>query len=87
MFTELNVMISLQDEQIDPIATQADNTRETIAQGLEQVSQATRLARAVRRKKWWCIFIILVIIIIIVVVVTVTQVVNKKTSPSSSNGS
>jgi syntaxin 1B/2/3 len=82
MFTELNVMISLQDEQIDPIVTQADNTREVIAEGLKQVSRATRLARAVRRKKWWCIFIILLIIIIIVVVVVVTQVVNKKTSPS-----
>jgi syntaxin 1B/2/3 len=79
MFTELNVMISLQDDQIEPIVAQADNTRQTISQGLEQVSRATKLARAVRRKKWWCIFIIFLIIAIIVVVVAVTQTVNKKT--------
>ena len=82
MFTELGVMVELQEIPIDNIDRQADQVKTTTAEGLEQVSRATKLARAVRRKKWWCLFIILLIIAIIVIIVVVTQVVNKKTTSS-----
>ena len=76
LFNELGVMIEMQEVQIEPIVEHADVTRATMQEGLEKVSRATELARAVRRKKWWCLSIILLIVIIIVVVVVVTQVVN-----------
>jgi syntaxin 1B/2/3 len=79
MFNELGIIIELQNDQIDQIVIQAEDTRDNIAQGLAQVTRATKLAAAVRRRKWWCFIIIVLIIIIIVVIVVVTQVVNKKT--------
>ena len=82
MFTELGVMVELQEIPIDNIDRQAEQVKTTTAEGLEHVSRATKLARAVRRKKWWCLFIILLIIAIIVIIVVVTQVVNKKTTSS-----
>lgn len=80
MFTELGVMVTWQEEHIDNISHQAEQTQVTMEQGLQQVSRATRLAAAARRKKWWCIGIVFLIIAIVVVVVVVTQVVNKKTT-------
>ena len=76
-------MVELQEIPIDNVDRQADTVNTTMAEGLEQVTRATKLARAVRRKKWWCLFIILLIIAVIVIAVVVTQVVNKKTSNSN----
>jgi len=64
MFTELGVMVEFQEQPIENIS--------------QQVSRATKLARAARRKKWWCLGVCFLIIVVIVVVVVVTQVVNKK---------
>ena len=83
MLTELGVMVTWQEEHIDNIHQQSERTAVTMEQGLQQVSRATRLARAARRKKWWCIGILFLIIAIVVVVVVVTQVVNKKTTTTS----
>ena len=80
LFTELGVMVELQELPIEEVARQTENIKTTTAEGVAQVSRAAKLARAVRRKKWWCLFIILLIIAIIVIIVVVTQVVNKKTS-------
>lgn len=83
MFTELGVMIELQEIAIDNVDRQAENVKTTTAEGEKEVNRAVKLARAVRRKKWWCLFIILLIIAIIVIVVAVTQTVGK----NNSNGS
>jgi syntaxin 1B/2/3 len=80
MFTELGVMVEFQEQYIDNISTQAEQTQVTMEQGLQQVSRATKLAAAARRKKWWCIGVLFLIIAVVVVVVVVTQVVNKKTT-------
>ena len=78
MFTELGVMVEFQEQPIENISHQAGQTQATMEAGLQQVSRATKLARAARRKKWWCLGVCFLIIVVIVVVVVVTQVVNKK---------
>ena len=83
MFNELGVMIEIQEQPIDNISQQAEQTQVTMEQGLQQVSRATRLAAAARRKKWWCLGICLLIVVIVVVVVVVTQVVVKKTTTTN----
>src|SRR5437762_10294567 len=52
MFNELGVMVELQEFQINPISKKAEDTRDNMAQGLAQVTRATKLAAALRRKKW-----------------------------------
>lgn len=80
MFNELGVMIEIQEQPLENISQQAQQTQSTMEQGMQQVSRATRLAAAARRKKWWCFGVCLLIVVIIVVVVVVTQVVVKKTT-------
>jgi len=80
MFTELGVMVELQEVAIDNVGRQAENVKTTTEEGSKEVGRAVKLARAIRRKKWWCLLIILLIIAVIVIVVVVTQVVNKKSS-------
>jgi syntaxin 1B/2/3 len=74
LLNELAVMIELQEVQIDHVDQHAAQVSTTMGEGVEKISQATKLARAVRRKKWWCFLICLIIIAAIVIAVVVTQV-------------
>ncbi|KAG5928692.1 hypothetical protein E4U42_000121 [Claviceps africana] len=63
LYQELATVVEQQEPVIQAAEENAQQTTDHLAQGNEQVKQATVSARRARKLKWWCLLIVVIIII------------------------
>lgn len=69
LFNDVDILLSEQDEQVDVVASNAEETSRYMNTGQQSTSQAVEKARKARKKKIYCIWIIVVVVIIVVVLI------------------
>ncbi|KAH8589691.1 t-SNARE [Bisporella sp. PMI_857] len=65
IFADLAQIVESQDPVVEHTEQNAIQTAEDVDKANEQITKASRIARATRRKKWWCLLIVVLIILAI----------------------
>ncbi|EJD36266.1 t-SNARE [Auricularia subglabra TFB-10046 SS5] len=69
LFQEMSVLVEQQDEPLDAIRGDAEDTDKLVRMGYQDTEKAVVSARGARKKRWICLGITVVIIIVVVLVV------------------
>ncbi|KAL5118408.1 hypothetical protein ACEQ8H_003758 [Pleosporales sp. CAS-2024a] len=78
LFQDLDAIVQQQEVLVADIEQKAEEVRENVTKGNEEISTAIVSARSRNRKKWWCLLICILIIIVIAVIVAVVVIINNK---------
>ncbi|KAI8817545.1 t-SNARE [Fimicolochytrium jonesii] len=68
LFQEMQALLEQQQETIDVIETQVDDTHVNIEDGNKEMTQAIVHRKASRKKAWWICICVLILIVILVIV-------------------
>ncbi|KAK6535022.1 Plasma membrane t-SNARE, secretory vesicle fusion [Arthrobotrys megalospora] len=72
LFTQLNQLVYQQDQEIDNIVAQAEETERNLDEGVKILDSAIGHAEKARKFKWWLLIIVVIIILIILFAVLFT---------------
>ncbi|KAJ6593098.1 t-SNARE [Mycena capillaripes] len=71
LFSDMGHLVQQQDETMAIIEASAEDVEKNAAQGLDEVTTATRIARSLRKKRWICFIIVLIVVAILAIVLAI----------------